>query len=126
MEIKGLSMGAVDYITKPFSASLLLKRIEIHLLLESQKRELRFFNENLVADNVALDAASLFRTSAEVYRSINEKQGNVLFIKSEENLPRMYGNADQLICVLSNLLTNANNHTKDGRLSVIIKAKVQQ
>ena len=32
-EIDGLSMGAVDYITKPFSAPLLLKRIETHLHL---------------------------------------------------------------------------------------------
>ena len=208
MEIKGLSMGAVDYITKPFSAPLLLKRIEIHLLLESQKRELRFFNENLVAENAVLDglsrmkteflgnlsheiktpltvilsdiqrigreirkhgfenervnesisrandeimrmarltdsaikmasmqeyhdkmdfldAASLFRTGAEGYRSIIEKRGNELTINTEENLPRIYGNADQLIGVLSNLLTNANNHTKDGKLSVIIKAKEQ-
>ena len=54
MELKGLSLGAIDYITKPFSAPLLLKRIEVHLLVEeqkrelvSQKRELLFFNNNL-------------------------------------------------------------------------------
>jgi len=54
MEIKGLSLGAIDYITKPFSAPLLLKRLEVHLLVEaqkrelvSQKRELLFFNNSL-------------------------------------------------------------------------------
>ena len=46
-ELEGLSLGAVDYITKPFSPSLLRKRIEIHLLLESQKLELINFNSNL-------------------------------------------------------------------------------
>ena len=46
-ELKGLSLGAVDYITKPFSPALLLKRIEIHLLLESQKKELEQYNNNL-------------------------------------------------------------------------------
>ncbi|MCL2705626.1 MAG: response regulator [Spirochaetaceae bacterium] len=46
-ELMGLSLGAVDYITKPFSPALLLKRIELHLLLQSQKNELRAFNENL-------------------------------------------------------------------------------
>jgi len=30
-ELEGLSLGAIDYITKPFSASILLKRVEIHL-----------------------------------------------------------------------------------------------
>ena len=48
-ELLGLSLGAIDYITKPFSPPLLLKRIELHLLLQSQKNELRGFNENLVA-----------------------------------------------------------------------------
>ena len=47
-ELLGLSLGAVDYIKKPFSPPLLLKRIELHLLLQSQKKELRAFNENLV------------------------------------------------------------------------------
>ena len=33
-EAKGLALGAVDYIIKPFSRGLLLKRVEMHLLLE--------------------------------------------------------------------------------------------
>lgn len=54
-ELEGLSLGAVDYITKPFSPPLLLKRIEIHLLvteqkkkLEQQQEELKRFNDNLM------------------------------------------------------------------------------
>ena len=46
-ELKGLSLGAADYISKPFAPHLLLKRIEMHLLVESQKMELRNFNKNL-------------------------------------------------------------------------------
>ena len=46
-ELLGLSLGARDYISKPFSPALLLKRIELHLLLQSQKNELKKFNENL-------------------------------------------------------------------------------
>jgi putative two-component system response regulator len=46
-ELEGLSLGAIDYITKPFNPALLLKRIEVHLLLESQRKELQYFNENL-------------------------------------------------------------------------------
>jgi class 3 adenylate cyclase/FixJ family two-component response regulator len=53
-ELEGLSLGAIDYITKPFIPTLLLKRIEVHLLVESQKkileaqqRELQNFNDNL-------------------------------------------------------------------------------
>ncbi len=47
-ELRGLSLGAVDYITKPFSPPLLLKRIELHLQLVSQKEALRAFNDNLI------------------------------------------------------------------------------
>jgi len=46
-ELEGLSLGAVDYIFKPFSPPLLLKRIELHLLIVMQKNELIDFNEHL-------------------------------------------------------------------------------
>ncbi|MDR3299209.1 MAG: response regulator [Candidatus Accumulibacter sp.] len=46
-ELEGLQLGARDYITKPFSPPLLCKRVELHLLLEEQKRELNNYNDNL-------------------------------------------------------------------------------
>ncbi|GHU94477.1 two-component system response regulator [Clostridia bacterium] len=60
-ELEGLTLGAIDYISKPFMPSLLRKRIEAHLTVEAQKRlleeqartldaqrlELQNFNENL-------------------------------------------------------------------------------
>jgi putative two-component system response regulator len=39
-ELEGLNLSAADYIFKPFSASLLLKRVSNQLLLIRQKREL--------------------------------------------------------------------------------------
>jgi putative two-component system response regulator len=53
-ELEGLDLGAIDYITKPFQPPLLLKRMEVHLLVEAQKKtleaqqkELKNFNDNL-------------------------------------------------------------------------------
>jgi len=46
-ELKGLSLGAIDYITKPFSPELLQKRIEVHLFVESQKKKLQIYSTNL-------------------------------------------------------------------------------
>ncbi len=46
-ELEGLTIGAVDYITKPFSFPLLQKRIELHLALVSQQKELYNYNKNL-------------------------------------------------------------------------------
>ena len=53
-EHHGFSLGAIDFISKPFQPDILIKRIEAHLLIEKQKKtlesqsaELKNFNENL-------------------------------------------------------------------------------
>jgi putative two-component system response regulator len=46
-ELKGLSLGAIDYVSKPFSAPILLKRIKNYLLIATQKAELQDYNDNL-------------------------------------------------------------------------------
>jgi putative two-component system response regulator len=46
-ELEGFIQGAVDYVSKPFSPQLLLKRVDVHVLVESQKKELKHINENL-------------------------------------------------------------------------------
>jgi len=46
-ELEGFRLGAVDYITKPFSVPLLIQRVDLHIALIEQKRELQNYNENL-------------------------------------------------------------------------------
>ena len=46
-ELEGFSQGAVDYVSKPFSPQLLLKRVDVHVLVETQKQELQHINDNL-------------------------------------------------------------------------------
>jgi len=46
-EAKGLSLGAVDYITKPISPPILKERIKNHLLLQASKKLLERQNELL-------------------------------------------------------------------------------
>jgi len=70
---------------------------------------------------VLLDASLIFSVGAEAYRSIIEKQGNTLTMRTEKDLPQILGNADMLIGVLSNLLTNANKHTKNGEIILQIE-----
>jgi putative two-component system response regulator len=45
-ELEGLSLGASDYIFKPFSPSLLVLRIENHMLTIAQNHELKGLNNN--------------------------------------------------------------------------------
>ena len=49
-EIMGLKLGAADYITKPCSRELLIKRIDLHILCEKQKKELLKYNLSLESE----------------------------------------------------------------------------
>ena len=69
-ELEGLSLGAIDYITKPFQPPLLLKRIEVHLLVEDQKKTV----EQL--------AANLKKFNIDLQKLVDEKTQNVLTLQS--------------------------------------------
>jgi class 3 adenylate cyclase len=56
-ELEGLNLGAVDYITKPFQPTLLLKRMEVHLLVEAQKKVLEDQQRKLEIFNTSLQEA---------------------------------------------------------------------
>ena len=47
IDLEWLNLGVVDYLSKPFSAPLLLERIRTHLLLASQKKKLKMRNHSL-------------------------------------------------------------------------------
>jgi len=64
-ELEGLSLGAIDYITKPFSTSLLLKRIETHLELANYNRHLQEMVLDKTKSVVELQSAIL-KTIAEL------------------------------------------------------------
>lgn len=65
-ELKGLSLGAIDYIIKPFSPPLLLKRIEVHLLVEGQRKELEMQKHELINFNNNLQEIVEVKTKAVV------------------------------------------------------------
>ena len=54
-KVKGFSMGAVDYVTKPFQAEEIVARIELHLKLRSLALELRAKNAQLSHLNASLE-----------------------------------------------------------------------
>jgi putative two-component system response regulator len=75
-ELEGLCLGAVDYITKPFEPLLLLKRVEIHLTIQSQKKkmeeqsqELKNFNQNLQR-MVTEEAAKVSKLQVSVLETV--------------------------------------------------------
>jgi putative two-component system response regulator len=49
-ELEGLSLGAVDYVCKPFCATLLRTRISNHILIAEQRKELKYYNDYLESE----------------------------------------------------------------------------
>ena len=60
-EIKGLELGAVDYIRKPLNIQSIRKRIEIHTNLQDARRKLERYNSDLERA-IALKTAELVMT----------------------------------------------------------------
>ena len=69
-ELQGLDLGAADYVFKPFSAPLLLKRIANHILIAKQK-------EDLLASKAALTDYS-----QNLAQMVQEKTGEIVNLQN--------------------------------------------
>ncbi len=100
-ETKGLELGAVDFITKPFSIPIVEARVKATLRLKREMdkrvvltRELEDLNENLEkrvkAKTEELEEAHTeLKVSEKKYRTLFEAAGDAIFIvKMEEDGPR--------------------------------------
>lgn len=54
-KIRGFEAGAVDYVTKPFQQEEILARINAHLTIRRQKKELSELNRKLFESNITKD-----------------------------------------------------------------------
>jgi putative two-component system response regulator len=70
-ELQGLELGAVDYILKPFSAPLLLKRIENQIRISDQSRELQYLNDNLQGE-VSRKTKEVFNLQSSMVSAMTE------------------------------------------------------
>jgi len=121
-KVKGLEVGAVDYVTKPFQREELLARIAVHLLNRQLTRELRVANETLerrvdqrttdlaiayneleqeVAERQAAQEA-LEAQAAVLEEKLEELQKTQhLLLKSERKFRAIFDQSFQLMAVLS-------------------------
>lgn len=65
-----------------------------------------------------LSLTPLLTETVRIYQSLFARSGNTVTVEADPNLPLVEGNADQLIQVLINLLSNANRHTSNGMVFV--------
>jgi CheY-like chemotaxis protein len=97
-EIKGLELGAVDYIRKPFVTPLLLQRIKTHLAIMEQQTEIKSLlklkteeaklreTAELEADNASRDRSDfLSHISREIRSPLNAVIGMINIAKEEKD-----------------------------------------
>ncbi|MEL6459904.1 MAG: response regulator [Cyanobacteria bacterium J06621_15] len=77
-KVKGLSLGAVDYITKPFQTEEVLARINVHL-------KMRFLNQQLAEQNNDLEKRVKDRTN-ELQTALNNLQESQLQLVQTEKM----------------------------------------
>jgi len=65
-----------------------------------------------------LDIAPLLRDGALSHAALLKRHGNALVIKIPQSLPEIFCNPDMLLHVLSNLISNANRHTHNGKITI--------
>ncbi len=100
---KGLSLGAVDYVLKPFTAPILQKRVELHLRLVDQANTLASINKQLLS---AVD---------EKTQSLRDVQGTVLRFITDQ-LKKKGGllgqNSNRISMYMESMLQELNNTGK--------------
>ncbi|MDR2578166.1 MAG: diguanylate cyclase [Chitinispirillales bacterium] len=73
-EEKGLRLGAVDYITKPFHAPIMLARVKTHLQMADYIREIESFSETDTLTGLANRRSFDKRLNMEWSRAMREKE----------------------------------------------------
>lgn len=66
----------------------------------------------------AVDIGVLLCQIGRLCAPIVKKKNNRLRVDAPEDLPRVQGNVDELTQVMHNLITNANNYTQNGEITI--------
>lgn len=106
-KVKGLQLGAVDYITKPFQHEEVLARIDTHLTIRRQQNALHQLNatKDRFFSIIAHDLRGVFNPlmiSTDMLIKIAEKEDSSKMIKFANSVKKSTNNAYEL---LENLLT---------------------
>jgi len=85
-ELEGLSIGAIDYIRKPFEHAVVKHRVDNQIKMQALNRELEYTAEN--ATKLALVAQAANRTKSSFVAHISNELNSPLshLIKTAENL----------------------------------------
>jgi signal transduction histidine kinase len=109
-KLQGFRMGAVDYITKPFQQEEVLARINTHLIIQKQKKELRLLNDKLTESNQKLTETNiqLSRVNHELTTAIETRE-KIFSVFSDDlfgSLGSIFGLSGRIVRTAENLLND--------------------
>ena len=109
-KLKGFKMGAVDYITKPFQQEEVLARIDTHLIIQRQKKELILLNDKLSESNQKLTETNiqLSRVNTELTKAIETRE-KIYSIFSEDifgSMGSIFGLSGRIVKTAESLLND--------------------
>jgi signal transduction histidine kinase len=115
----GLNQNLSGENLETISNSLITAQKEIMRTSQMTENALRLTSLQESAQDIKpLDITELLKTCGDAYQLMLKNSGNLLVMDIKESLPLVHGNADLLIQVVANLLTNANTYTKDGEIDI--------
>lgn len=96
-KVKGLNLGAVDYITKPFQPAEVLARVQLHLKLRQQTQQLKHLNDQL--------EQRVSERTAQLSRSLTDLQTIQLQLIQQEKMSTL----GQLVAGIGHEINNPLN-----------------
>ncbi|MGE0085194.1 MAG: response regulator [Desulfococcaceae bacterium] len=102
-EVRGLELGAIDYITKPVSPSIVKARVKNQLELKSALEKIEKQNQRLEKQNMELKDAAVLREDVEritrhdLKTPLNAIIGVPRIMMMDRNLPEKYKNFLKMI-----------------------------
>lgn len=112
-KVRGFQLGAVDYITKPFQVEEVLVRLDSHLLIQKQKKELQELNEKLAETNrskdkffsiLSHDLKNVFMYIPQLSRLLFESHDKLSKEEIGEVAKRLYEDSKNTQSLFENLL----------------------
>jgi DNA-binding response OmpR family regulator len=93
-KILALGMGADDYITKPFSLSVLIARVKAHLRRGDRAKDIQLSSKKIIKDPfiLNLDTYQMFKNGKEIFLSAKEVKIMKFFMEN----PNIVFTRDQL------------------------------
>ncbi|QWR77548.1 hybrid sensor histidine kinase/response regulator [Candidatus Magnetomonas plexicatena] len=121
-EEKGFNAGAVDYISKPFSASTVRARVKSHITLYKQKRclvELNVLKNRFlgIASHDLRNPSSLIKNFCEIM--LNDTDLGVLSQDHRDIVQNIHTASSELLTLLNDLLDVSA--IESGKLPLVIK-----